>query len=48
MTIALPASMASWIQSISCVSLFDWRNSSGTAPASSRHRASISASVVLP
>ena len=47
-TPAAPASMASWIQSISCDSELVWRNSSGRSPASARHIASTSASVVLP
>ena len=45
---AAPASIASWIQSMSCASLLVWRNSSGRSPASLRHIASISAKVVRP
>jgi hypothetical protein len=48
MMIAEPSSIASWTHSISLSSLLVWRNSTGRAPAASRHQTSTSESVVVP
>jgi hypothetical protein len=48
MTIAAPLSIASWIQSMSSCSAFDWRNSTGHFPAALRQIARPAARVVLP
>jgi hypothetical protein len=48
MTIAAARSSASWIQSISFASLLVCLNSTGRAPAASRHIASIWARLVEP